>query len=355
MIHRHNMRRILRAMCATCAALLLAPPLLAQSKVSLAFRDSVPAWLAASHVPGMTVAIIENGKVALTQGFGVLRRGVPMTPRALFNVASLTKPIVAVTTLRLASAKQLSLDAPLDPDWIDPDIRNDPRHAKLTTRIVLSHQTGFPNWRRSMPSKKLGFLFDPGTKFGYSGEGYEYLRHALEHKFRTPLPHLADSILFKPLGMTETTFGWNPGVDLSRFAIGHDTNGVAIASGMRTTARPSAADWLVTTVGDYSRFGESVLKGAGLSAAMFADMTKPHVQMEGKPNESMGLGWEVMKGPPSDPTILLHTGSDEGIKTMIILLPASKRGMVLFTNGERGMDVIVRVLRSSLHMKELTP
>lgn len=342
-------------MSATCAALLLATPLLAQSRVSLAFRDSVPAWLVASHVPGMTVAVIENGKVTLTQGFGVLRRGVPMTPGALFNVASLTKPVVALTTLRLASAKRLSLDASLDPDWIDPDIRNDPRHARLTTRLVLSHRTGFPNWRRSMPRKKLGFLFDPGTRFGYSGEGFEYLRHALDHKFQTSLPHLADSILFKPLGMTETTFGWNPQVDTSRFAIGHDTNGVAIASGMRTTAHPSAADWLVTTVGDYSKFGVSVLKGAELSPATFADMTKPQVQMEGKPNEAMGLGWEVMKGPPSDPTILLHTGSDEGIKTMIILLPASKRGIVLFTNGERGMDVIVHVLRVSLHMKELTP
>jgi CubicO group peptidase (beta-lactamase class C family) len=355
MIHRNNIRRVVRAICAIGAAFLLATPLLAQSKVSLAFRDSVPAWLAASHVPGMTVAVIENGKITFTQAFGVLRPGVPMTPRALFNVASLTKPVVAVTTLRLASAKRLSLDAPLDPDWIDPDIRSDPRHAKLTTRIVLSHQTGLPNWRRSMPRKKLGFLFDPGTKFGYSGEGFEYLRHALEHKYRTSLQHLSDSILFKPLGMTETTFGWNPQVDTLRFAIGHDTNGVAIADGMRTTARPSAADWLVTMIGDYSRFGVSVLKGAGLSAAIFADMTKPQVQMEGKPNEAMGLGWEVIKGPPADPTILLHTGSDEGIKTMIILLPASKRGLVMFTNGERGMDVIMRVLKSSLHMKELTP
>jgi len=155
--------------------------------------------------------------------------------------------------------------------------------------------------------------------------------------------------------MTKTTFGWNPQVDTSRFAIGHDTNGVAIAEGMRTIARPSAAEWLVTTIGDYSRFGEFVLKGAGRSASTFADMTKPQVQMEGKPNEAMGLGWEVMKGPPDDPTILLHTGSAEGIKTMIILLPASKRGIVSFTNGERGMDVIVRILESSLHMKELSP
>ena len=65
--------------------------------------------------------------------------------------------------------------------------------------------------------------------------------------------------------MTETTYGWNPSMDTARFAIGHDTAGVAINEGMRTTDRPSAADWLVTTIGDYSKFAAFVLQGAGLS------------------------------------------------------------------------------------------
>jgi CubicO group peptidase (beta-lactamase class C family) len=335
------------------SALLLAAQLAAQSTVSLAFRDSLPAWLAAAHVPAVSVAVIEHGKVTSTQAVGTLRPGIPNTSRTLFNVASLTKPVTAITTLRLASAGKLDLDASLDPDWIDPDIKADPRHAKLTARIVLSHQTGFPNWRRTSPNGKLAFGFDPGTKFGYSGEGYEYLRHALEHRFNTPLPRLADSILFTPLGMTQTSFGWNPKMDTTRFAIGHDTAGVAINDGMRTTERPSAADWLVTSIGDYAKFGEYVLAGAGLSPAIFADMKKGQVQFENNPNEAMGLGWEVMKGPPDDPVILLHTGSDEGIKTMILLLPASQRGLVIFTNGERGMEVITRILHAALHLKEL--
>src|SRR5665811_915129 len=103
--------------------------------------------------------------------------------------------------------------------------------------------------------------------------------------------------------MTETTYGWNPSSDTARFAIGHDTAGVAINEGMRTTERPSAADWLVTTIGDYSKFAAFVLQRAGLSPAVFADMTTPQVRFDGKPNEAMGLGWEVMKGPPDDPII----------------------------------------------------
>jgi CubicO group peptidase (beta-lactamase class C family) len=123
---------------------------------------------------------------------------------------------------------------------------------------------------------------------------------------------------------------------------------------MRTMDRPNAADWLVTTIGDYSKFGVYVLHGAGLARPVFADMTKPQVQFEGKSGEAMGLGWEVMAGPTEDPVILMHTGSDAGIKTMILLLPTSQRGLVIFTNGERGMDVVLKVVASTLHMKELT-
>jgi CubicO group peptidase (beta-lactamase class C family) len=355
MFGRVNASSGTRSAGALCAALALAGPLAAQSHIPLEFRDSVPAWLAETHVPGLVVAVLEGGKVRSIQSFGELGPGKQMSPRALFNVASLTKPVVAITTLELADAGLLNLDESLDRDWIDPDIRNDPRHSKLTARLILSHQTGFPNWRHESPTEKLGFLFDPGTRFGYSGEGFEYLRRALEHRFGRSLQQLSDSVLFRPLHMSETSYGWNPRIDTARFAFGHDTLGVRVSAPMRTSDRPNAADWLVTSIGDYARFAEYVLAGAGLSKATFANMSRAQVQLAGKPGESMGLGWEVMRGPPEDSTILLHTGADEGIGTLIILLPASQRGLVLFTNGERGMDVIMKILKPTLRMKELTP
>jgi len=68
------------------------------------------------------------------------------------------------------------------------------------------HQTGFPNWRSDTPTKKLAFTFDPGTKVSYSGEGLEYLRHALEAKFKQPLDQLARTRLFSTYGMKDTHF-----------------------------------------------------------------------------------------------------------------------------------------------------
>ncbi len=274
---------------------------------------------------------------------------------ALWNVASLTKPVVAVTTLRLVSAGRLELDGSLAADWVDPDLAGDPWAAKLTPRVILSHQTGFPNWRGASASGKLVFLFPPGTKYKYSGEGFEYLRHALEHKFGESLQRLSDSILFAPLGMTNTTYGWDPRHDSSLFAYGHDTTGAIVYTSMHPMSRPNAADWLVTTIGDYARFAANVLNGAGLSPAVYADMTTPQVWFEHSTTEAMGLGWEVMKGPAEDPVILMHTGSDEGIKTIVLLLPASKRGIVIFTNGENGMAVVMKILKATLHMTELTP
>jgi CubicO group peptidase (beta-lactamase class C family) len=327
----------------------------AEAKVARDFLDSIPAWMIRDRVPGLAVAVLEQRGVAVVRTYGVSRTGKSLAPDALWNVASLTKPIVSMMTLRLVDAGRVGLDTPLDPYWIDPDIRDDSAHRLITTRLVLSHQTGFPNWRWLMPNRKLGFLFKPGTGYRYSGEGFEYLRRALQQMTGRSLQQLSDSVLFAPLGMTETSYGWDTRNDSSRFVMGHDTSGADVHVAMRLASEPNAADWLVTTIGDYARFAQSVLGGIGLSPAMLAEMMRPQVQINGKPDDAMGLGWEVLTGPDTDAHILLHSGSDAGIKTLIVLLPDSGRGIVVFTNGDRGMDVAKSILRLALKMKALTP
>jgi len=88
----------------------------------------------------------------------------------------------------------------------------------------LSHQTGFPNWRNG----KLEFEFEPGIQWQYSGEGFEYLRKALENKFGESLVELSDSLLFGPLGMKDTRYFWDEDMDESRFACWHDAKGICI-------------------------------------------------------------------------------------------------------------------------------
>ena len=84
-----------------------------------------------------------------------LKKGIAAPENTIFNIASMTKPVVAMLTLKLVESGQWNLDEPLWDYWVDPDVADDPRLAKLTTRYVLSHQTGFPNWRWDKESKKI--------------------------------------------------------------------------------------------------------------------------------------------------------------------------------------------------------
>jgi len=161
--------------------------------------QSMQSWLKENNIPTLGLGIIEGGKLQKVKVFGDTKKGVSVAQNAYFNVASLTKPVTAMVTLRLISLGKWKLDEPLDVYWTDPDIINDPRHQELTARMILSHQTGFPNWRWMNDDKKLNFQFNPGTKYQYSGEGFEYLRKALEKKFGKSLDQLAKELVFHPL------------------------------------------------------------------------------------------------------------------------------------------------------------
>ena len=137
-------------------------------------------WLRDYRVPAAAVAIVDpaNQRASWVKAFGERVPGSPATTDTIFNVASLTKPVFGMMALHLVAKGEISLDSSLDKHWIDPDIVTNDWHKKLTPRILLSHQSGFPNWRKG----KLSFQFEPGTKTGYSGEGIDYLRRAVERK-----------------------------------------------------------------------------------------------------------------------------------------------------------------------------
>lgn len=317
-----------------------------RGKVSLAFETELPGWLKETNVPAAGVAIIEDGKLKYAKIFGELKKGVPAThalpTNAIFQVASLTKPIVEVLTLRLVTAHRWKLDEPLAKYWIDPDVQNDPRHQNLTTRHVLTHQSGFPNWRTMNASKKLEFISDPGTKVSYSGEGLEYLRRALEKKFNKPLERLADEWLFQPYAMTHTRFFWDSSIDESLFAVAHNAEGKPYDLQKHTTA--NAADLLLTTVDDYALFAINVMKSKGLSRAVFEDMVRPQAPYPSGKNLFFGLGWMVIPALSNGEYALAHTGSDPGVNTVVILFPKSQRGLIVFTNGDNGAKVWTRIL-----------
>src|SRR5580658_1850337 len=142
-------------------------------------RD-VPELMKKDGVPGLAMAVIRGGKTTWVHGFGTKEAttGQPVTIETVFEAASLSKPVFAYGVLKLVEQGKLGLDVPLTTYLPKPYIPGDERLVKITARVVLSHRTGFPNWRGD--DGLLPIYFTPGERFSYSGEGYVYLQRVVE-------------------------------------------------------------------------------------------------------------------------------------------------------------------------------
>lgn len=308
--------------------------------------DNIQQLLKDNHIPTLGLGVIEDGKLTQIKVYGTLNGKTSASYNSLFNVASLTKPVTAMTVLRLVSLGKWNLDEPLYKYWTDPDIANDPRNKKLTTRLILSHQTGFPNWRWMNKDNKLNFEFDPGTKYQYSGEGFEYLRKAIENKFHKSLEQLAQEYVFQPLGMNDTSYIWNEKKDAGRIVVGYDKDGKAYDIVKNKTV--NSADDLTTSVEDYSKFLIAVMNNELLSNSVFETMKTNQVQT--KKDKYFGLGFEIYDLGNNE-IALSHGGSDKGVNTIVFLLPKTKQGLVIFTNVDDGYNIYRPLIKKYLGSK----
>ena len=258
-------------------------------------------------------------------------------------MASLTKPITTMLTLKLVSLGKWNLDEPICKYWTDPDVSNDKNCKILTTRHILSHQTGFCNWRSNNKDGKLHFEFEPGTKYQYSGEGFEYLRKALEIKFDKSLNELASELIFNPLQMIDTKYFWDNKTDSSRFALGYNNKGIAYET--EKNKKSNAADNLLTTIEDYGKFLVSVMNSDGLNDKVYNEMVKNHVKT--KDGKYFGLGFELYDVGKGE-FAMSHGGSDKGCHTIVFIFPKTMQGLIIFTNVDDGYKVYEKILKHYL-------
>lgn len=287
-------------------------------------------------VPLLAVAYVHDGQVRWTRLFGDDDSLAAAGDAPLFNQASLTKPAFALMTLHQVDKGGLTLDTPLWRDWVDPQVADDPRHRQITPRLALSHQTGLPNWRGG---KELAFLFDPGSRHEYSGEGFEYLRRALEKRTGTSMARLMQDAVLGPAGMTDTHFGWRDGL-APRFLAGDAGDGIGSVEGRG----PNAAANSFGTVLDYGRFIAWVVRGASLEPELFAQMQAPQARHD-SPAEDFGLGWKLV--PHAGQTLLWHDGRERGLYNFALALPGRREGLVMLGKGQHG-ELLVRPLVQTL-------
>jgi CubicO group peptidase (beta-lactamase class C family) len=305
------------------------------------------------------LGILVDGKLAWALYHGDASSGVPANAATRFNVASITKTVTAETALRLVDAGELELDEPLAAYWVDPDIAGDPRLQSLTARTVLTHTTGFPNWRFFRSDGKLAFTRAPGEAYGYSGEGFEYLARAISNKLQRPFPQVVQERVFEPAGMQHAV------MDIRRdglrdVAIPVDDEGTAHRmwcrpnGGCREEGSYSAADDMLVTVPDYARFLAMVARDESDNASTPVARGSIRIDTGGDAvvncedctaiacprAQGYGLGFQVIEYDAM--RILGHGGNDWAEVALGYIRLPMRDGLIIFLNApnRRGLEAM---------------
>jgi CubicO group peptidase (beta-lactamase class C family) len=359
--------------------------------------QDLPRQMQALGVPGIGIAVVEQGRLAWSRGLGLLQAGqeARVDDGTLFEMASVSKPIFAYMVLMLVERGVLALDAPMvayhRPDYL----AEHPWIDRITVRDVLRHSTGLPNWRADPEHEKLAPLVEPGRRIDYSGEAFVWLQLAVESITGESLDQTMRRLLFAPLGMHDSSYAWDAAMAV-RSVHGHGVAGENPSApppqGLREAwdaALPIAERWrkplaewryadaqralplarasapgvvhaagdimansaasLRCTVQDYARFMALVVQAApppwALRPASREAMLSRQIEVPGRWTDK-GLGWNLETTPRGP--VLYHSGSNAGIfKTFALGDAARQRAIVIATNATNGNVLYRRIVRAS--------
>ncbi len=323
---------------------------------------ALPDLMKKGDVPGISVAVIRDGKLAWNRGFGVKNSTTKeaVTEETVFEAASLTKPVFAYSVLKLVDQGKLDLDTPLNKYMPgNYDAGDDQRINKITARQVLSHTTGFPNWRSPRGAKTLPIYFEPGERFSYSGEGFVYLSKVVEVITGMKFDAYVEESVFKPLGMTNSSLSFQERHKTFK-TFNHDSLGTPSGQGEGNTA--NAAGSLLTTTADYAKFVTAVLNGTGLKKQTRAAMLTPQVRVDvacrnctttpaGTLSKEVGWGIGVGLQTTDEGTSFWHWGDNGNTKAFFAAFEKEKDAVIVMTNGANGLMLMDEILARALPHK----
>lgn len=311
------------------------------------------------NMPGLSIAVISDGKIVYHSAKGIanMDTGKVVDNNSIFEAASLSKPVFAYFTLRLVDKGVLDIDKPLYEYLPMEELEYDPRYHQVTARMVLDHTTGFPNWRWFDPAPaerniERGTMYmkrDPG-KFGYSGEGYNYLALVIAHltnRDMTTIDALFQEEVAAPLGMMKSSFIKTEFVGEHKVT-GHKNGKTSNEGWPRsfpddTPQTFGAAGRLHTNALEYARFMVALMNGEGLTSALSEEMFKEQSQIP-EDSETRKLTGETAWGlgiaiePTPYGVRYEHGGNNGEFQSGMMFYKDKKLGYVFMTNSDRGED-----------------
>jgi CubicO group peptidase (beta-lactamase class C family) len=306
--------------------------------------------------------VVAGGKVEWARAYGTtsVQGGKPVTPDTLFQAASLSKSVAAMVALRLVEQGKLSLDEDVNlklRSWKVPE-NEFTRTEKITLRRLLNHSAGltvhgFEGYAAGTPVPSLVDVLDgkkpansaavrvnvmPGSKWRYSGGGYEVMQLLLQDVTGKPFAQLARELVLDPLGMKLSTYEQPlPRARAGEAATGHVSDGSVLAGNWHTYPEQAAAG-LWTTPSELARMilemqaGGRILKPESVNTLLT------------KRNGNYGLGFGL--GDRDGRKSFAHGGANEGFRCQYFAYRDSGDGAVIMTNSDNGSELANEILRS---------
>lgn len=358
---------------ALAAVLLTSSSALAQSYAN--YDREIAALMEEEQVPGLALAIVESGKVVYKKAYGYreVETKTPLNNETVMYGASLTKFVFSAFVMQLVDEGKLDLDRsiadllpkPLPEYERFSDLAGDDRWRALTLRHLLNHTSGLPNFRFFLPGggfdpdAKLKFFFDPGERYGYSGEGYYIAQLVIEEALGIKTGPELQRRFFDPLGMTRTSLTWRDDFR-TNFAQGYAVDGENLGHNMQSNVR--AAGSMDITLNDFSAWVAAFMGGN-----LLGDNARSELWSGGKPitspqqfptldttvepgNETIqlaaGIGVETWYGPQGHG--FLKGGHNEKTDNMLVCLIDANRCVLLLSNTAKGDRMFPQIIEMIL-------
>ncbi len=314
-------------------------------------------------VQGVAIAIIENGKVVLSKGYGFanINQHLPITENTVFELASISKTISAIGVLHLVELGKLHLDEAASvylKTWSLPPSNFD--HKKITIRRLLNHTAGLapvfyrgtisPDFSFDLvdslngvgsPDEQLEIAYDPGSYFQYSGAGYTLLQLIIEEVTGISFQEYMKTEIFEPLGLTHTTFDLST-LNNKDLAVPYDFFGRAIPHHFYTE---QAAAGLYSTISDLSKMMLYLTRlyhlqvDSKIGQVISSNSLKSMMEIN-ENNYALGFETEMLK---KNRLLAFHTGDNFGTRTGMFLLPSQMDGCAVLINSDAGLELVEEI------------
>lgn len=317
-------------------------------------------------VPGVSITVIENGKIAWARGYGVrdLETKTLVNAETVFQAASISKPVSAMAVLKFVESAKLNLDEDVNnklTSWKVPE-NSFTAKEKVTLRRILTHHagltaSGFPGYATNEKIPSVVQILDgikpanteavrvdsvPQSQTRYSGGGFTVMQQLLVDVGGQPFPQQLQEMVLNPIGMTRSAFVQPlTGPLAANASSAHDAD--KVVNGKQHSYPELAAAGLWTTPTDLARFAIEIQQAAaGKSSRVLSQ--KMAQEMLTSQGDEWGLG--IMLRGKASLKRFMHSGSNQGFNCLMLAFTETGAGIVIMTNANSGNAIIAEVVRA---------